>query len=72
MQKMQNTTGQYYGYTTSDNCVPNHPFHGVSVMIDFSEASAGDSYIICVMIDDNDCTVMNPVTFIGEDAVVNL
>ncbi len=51
-----------FGYTQGGNCSPTLPFNGSSVVIDLSEQSPGDAYIVCVMFRDKDCTAINSTT----------
>ncbi len=51
------------GYTPSGkDCIPTLTFNGSSFVIDLSEQSPGDAYIVCVMFRNKDCTAINSTT----------
>ncbi len=62
-----------FGYITSgENCVPTTSFNGSSVAIDFSDQSPGDTYTVCVMFRNKECSAINSTTVTGKTAYAGI
>ena len=46
--------------------MPTTSFSGNSFTVFLSEAKAGDTYTVCVLIQDSDCVASNSITVLGK------